>query len=75
VFFIADIPGWYEYQDHICWLSVQILSDSREHLMRSPSGRSNPEELIKSGDKILGWNAMDITCKLRRTNADVAAWT
>ena len=48
-------------------------STLEETLDAITSGRSNPEELIKSGDKILGWNAMDITCKLRPDDADVAA--
>jgi hypothetical protein len=37
------------------------------------SGRPDTATLTKNNDKMLGWNAIDVACKVRPTEEDVAA--
>jgi alcohol oxidase len=72
---VADVPGvGHEYEDHHLLVYPYKSSLAPEETIDAVvSGRRDPEDLIKNNDKILGWNFMDITCKLRPTDADVAA--
>jgi alcohol oxidase len=70
---VAEVPGvGEEYEDHEL-LSYPYKSslDPGETLDAILSGRSNAQDLIKNNDPILGWNSMDITCKLRPSGADI----
>ncbi|KAF2676462.1 GMC oxidoreductase [Lentithecium fluviatile CBS 122367] len=72
---VADVPGiGANYQDHHLMIYPYLSSlDENETIDALVGGRVDPVELIKEKDPILGWNAMDITCKLRPTDSDVAA--
>jgi hypothetical protein len=72
---VADVPGvGNEYEDHQLLLYPYKSSlNPEETLDAIASGRRNPEEIIKNNDDILGWNGQDITCKLRPSDAEVAA--
>ncbi|KAH8811016.1 putative glucose dehydrogenase [Xylogone sp. PMI_703] len=71
----VDLPGvGHEYEDHnLLVYPYRSNLSTGETLDAVISGRSDATELIKNGDKILGWNAMDVTGKLRPTEADAAA--
>ncbi|KAL9110563.1 MAG: hypothetical protein Q9227_004921 [Pyrenula ochraceoflavens] len=72
---VADVPGvGHNYQDHHLLLYAYKSSLKPDETADGfLSGRLSPEDLIKNNDRILGWNAMDITCRLRPTDAEVAA--
>ncbi|KAI0520876.1 alcohol oxidase-like protein [Xylaria bambusicola] len=72
---VAHIPGVGEaYNDHHLMVYSYRSSLAPEETMDAlAGGRLDPGELMKNNDKILGWNAMDITCKLRPSEADVAS--
>jgi len=70
---ITDLPGvGANYQDHHL-LVYPYLSSLGEHetLDALVSSRLDATKLIRANAPILGWNAMDITCKLRPTESDV----
>lgn len=70
---VAEVPGVGEgYEDHQL-LSYPYKSSLKpgETVDAILSGRSNVQDLIKNNDPILGWNSMDITCKLRPSGADI----
>ncbi|KAK0610929.1 putative glucose dehydrogenase [Immersiella caudata] len=71
---VIDLPGVGEsYQDHILAIysyhSSLSPSDSLDALAQ---GRVNPADLFARNDPILGWNAQDVACKIRPTDADIA---
>ncbi|KAF2865019.1 GMC oxidoreductase-domain-containing protein [Massariosphaeria phaeospora] len=72
---VADVPGVGEnLQDHHLMVYQYFSSlDETETADALVSGRLDVVELIKKNDPILGWNMMDITCKLRPTDTEVAA--
>jgi alcohol oxidase len=72
---VADVPGvGHEYNDHHLLLySYKSGLNPDETLDGILTGKLNPVELIQNNDKILGWNAQDVTCKLRPIDADIAS--
>ncbi|KAI1412251.1 alcohol oxidase [Hypoxylon sp. FL1857] len=72
---VADVPGvGHEYDDHHLLVYPYKSSLNPDETMDGIlSGNLNPAELIQNNDKILGWNAQDVTCKLRPTDKDVAS--
>lgn len=70
---VANIPGVGEnYSDHHLLIYPYRTSLSpNETVDGLVSGRVDPAELIKNHDKVLGWNAMDITGKYRPTESEV----
>ncbi|KAH7243896.1 hypothetical protein MRS44_017054 [Fusarium solani] len=71
----VDLPGvGRDYQDHQLILYPYKTSlqsqETIDRVLRNPGGR---QELIDKKDKVLGWNSIDISSKLRPTEADVAA--
>ncbi|KAK3346006.1 putative glucose dehydrogenase [Lasiosphaeria hispida] len=72
---VADVPGVGEgYQDHELMVYAYRTSlDPSETLDALAGGRLDVGALIASNDKLLGWNAQDITSKLRPSAAAVAA--
>ena len=71
---VVDLPGvGANYQDHHLMV-YPYLSDlnERQTLDALCGGRMDPVELIKQNDPMLGWNGMDVTVKLRPTEAEVA---
>lgn len=71
---VADVPGVGEnYQDHHLLTYPYYTSlQEDETLDALVSGRLNISEQIQQNAPILGWNAQDVTCKLRPTDAEVA---
>jgi hypothetical protein len=71
----VDLPGvGHEYQDHQLILYPYKTSlgpnETIDRVLRNPHKR---QEMIDSKDSILGWNSIDISSKLRPTEAEVAA--
>ena len=71
----VDLPGvGRDYQDHQLILYPYKTSlqphETIDRALRNPGGC---QELIDKKDKVLGWNSIDISSKLRPTEADVAA--
>lgn len=71
----VDLPGvGHEYQDHNLILYPYRTNlqphETADRILRSPDKR---QEFIKSKDSMLGWNAIDISSKLRPSEADVAS--
>ncbi|KAF2025401.1 alcohol oxidase-like protein [Setomelanomma holmii] len=63
-----------DYQDHHLLLyPYRTNLNPDQTIDRILSGRVDAAELIKNNDKILGWNAIDISSKLRPTEEDVDA--
>ncbi|KAI2614835.1 alcohol oxidase [Hypoxylon sp. NC1633] len=72
---VADVPGvGREYDDHHMLLYPYKSSLNPDETMDAIlTGKLNPVDLIQNNHKILGWNAQDVTCKLRPTEEDIAA--
>lgn len=72
---VAHIPGiGRNYQDHHLLVQPYYSALEPSETFDAPlAGRMNIEELIKSNAPIMGWNGQDVSCKLRPTEADVAA--
>lgn len=72
---VSLLPGvGNNYQDHhLITYSYQTTLQPRETLDAIITGRMDTADLIAKNDTLLGWNAQDITCKLRPSNSDVAA--
>ena len=72
---IEELPGvGKDYQDHHLLLFPYRTSLAPEETIDGIlSGRVDATELIKNNDKILGWNAIDISSKLRPTEEEVSA--
>ncbi|KAK4442707.1 alcohol oxidase [Podospora aff. communis PSN243] len=71
---VVDLPGVGEsYQDHNLavypYHSDLSPTDSLDALAQ---GRVDPADLFARNDPILGWNAQDVTCKIRPTDEDIA---
>ncbi|CAH0045524.1 unnamed protein product [Clonostachys solani] len=71
----VDLPGvGHEYQDHQLILYPYRTAlqphETIDRVLRNPHQR---QELIDSKDSVLGWNSIDISSKLRPTDAEVAA--
>jgi alcohol oxidase len=63
-----------DYQDHHLLLyPYRTNLDPDQTIDRILSGRVDAAELIKNNDKVLGWNAIDISSKLRPTEEEVTA--
>lgn len=72
---LSNVPGVGEnYGDHTGALSIYksdlAQNETMDGLFR---GQWNVPELIAKDDPILGWNAMDITSKVRPSESEVAA--
>ncbi|KAI0971999.1 alcohol oxidase-like protein [Xylaria arbuscula] len=73
---VADVPGVGEnYSDHQLvvypYRSSLLPEETVDGLV---AGRVDPTEIIRTQNPVLGWNAMDITCKLRPSEADVVGF-
>ncbi|VUC33986.1 unnamed protein product [Clonostachys rosea] len=71
----VDLPGvGHDYQDHHLILypyrTALEPNETIDRVLRNPHQR---QELIAAKDPVLGWNSIDISSKLRPTEADVAA--
>lgn len=71
----VDLPGvGHDYQDHHLLLYPYKTNlephETIDKILRNPCGR---QQLIDSKDPILGWNTIDVSSKIRPTDADVAA--
>ena len=71
----VDLPGvGRDYQDHHLILYPYTTSlepnETLDRVIRNPSARQG---WIQDKDEMLGWNSIDISCKLRPTDEDVAA--
>jgi alcohol oxidase len=72
---ISDLPGVGEnYQDHHL-LVYPYHSSLMEHETMDAiiCGRVSVDRLIQDKAPILGWNAMDIVCKIRPSDVEIAA--
>ncbi|KAK7957869.1 hypothetical protein PG988_012717 [Apiospora saccharicola] len=72
---VANIPGvGRNYQDHHLMIySYKTALNPDETADGVIAGRVDVGELMQTNAPILGWNAQDITCKLRPSDAEVAA--
>lgn len=72
---VVDLPGvGHAYQDHhLSLLPYKTNLGPNDTIDGILSGRTDPEALVKQNDKILGWNAIDISSKLRPTDDEAAA--
>jgi alcohol oxidase len=72
---VAALPGvGHDYLDHQLLLTgykSDLAPDETFDAIHD--GRRDLEMLVSTNDKILGWNGVDITSKLRPTDVDVAA--
>lgn len=72
---VEDLPGvGHDYQDHhlIIWAFKSALK-SHETLDELISGRLSFEQAVKNKDPRLGWNAIDVSGKVRPSDEDVVA--
>lgn len=72
---VASIPGvGREYQDHhLLAYPYQTSLEPSETADAAVGGRLDLSELISTNASILGWNAQDVTAKLRPTDDEVSA--
>lgn len=72
---VVYLPGvGYEYEDHqLNIYPYHSALNPDETADALAGGRLDPMALIQTNDKILGWNAMDVTCKIRLSKTDVSA--
>lgn len=72
---ISDLPGVGEnYQDHHLLVYPYHSSLMENETMDAITcGRVNVDRLIQDKAPILGWNAMDIVCKIRPSDVEIAA--
>lgn len=72
---VEELPGvGLNFQDHhLLAYPYKSSLNPDETFDAIAGGRVDPGELVASNAKIVGWNAQDIACKLRPTDADVAA--
>ncbi|KAK8043045.1 alcohol oxidase-like protein [Apiospora phragmitis] len=72
---VAHIPGvGRNYQDHhLMTYTYKTALDPDETADAVIAGRVDMGELLRTNAPILGWNAQDVTCKLRPSDAEVAA--
>ncbi|KAI3393988.1 hypothetical protein diail_3349 [Diaporthe ilicicola] len=74
---VADLAGVGEgYEDHHLlaypYLNTLAPEDTLDALVFGRLG--SPEDLIESGNKMLGWNAQEIQAKVRPTEAELATF-
>jgi len=63
-----------DYQDHHLLLyPYRTNLEPDQTIDRILSGRADVAELVKNNDKVLSWNAIDISSKLRPTEEEVSA--
>ncbi|KAK8062007.1 Alcohol oxidase [Apiospora phragmitis] len=73
---VSDIPGVGEgYEDHHS-VSVAFRSNLRpdETIDGIATGTMDLTKMIQDGDKMVGWNVMDVSCKLRPSQSDLASF-
>ncbi|KAJ4334917.1 hypothetical protein N0V87_006512 [Didymella glomerata] len=72
---VEELPGvGKDYQDHHLLLYPYRTNLSPDQTLDGIlSGRMDAAEMIKNDDKMLGWNAIDISSKLRPTEEEVDA--
>ncbi|KAK4226853.1 putative GMC oxidoreductase [Podospora fimiseda] len=72
---VSDLPGvGKEYEDHQLNVYPYFSSlDPEETADALYSGRRDLAALIQNNDKILGWNAQEVTCKLRPSEEDIVS--
>lgn len=72
---VEDLPGvGKDYQDHHLLLYPYRTNLAPDQTLDGIlSGRMDATEMVKSNDKMLGWNAIDISSKLRPTEEEVDA--
>lgn len=72
---VADVQGVGEgYRDHHLHLHPYLSNLEPEQTVDALyTGRRDLGALIAAGDKILGWNVVDVVGKVRPSDADVAA--
>jgi len=72
---VADVPGvGHEYLDHhLLVYPYKSSLNPDETIDAIVSSRVDVGEMIQKQAPILGWNSMDVTLKIRPTDADVAA--
>lgn len=71
----VDLPGvGHSYEDHHLVLYPYQTNlqphETIDRVLRNPDKR---QELIDSKDPVLGWNSIDVSSKLRPSDADIAA--
>jgi choline dehydrogenase-like flavoprotein len=71
---VEELPGvGKDYQDHHLLLYPYRTSLAPDQTIDAVlSGRVDATELVKNNDKILGWNGIDISSKIRPTEEEVA---
>ncbi|KAI1080926.1 alcohol oxidase-like protein [Whalleya microplaca] len=71
---VADIPGvGVGYEDHLnTVVSYKSSLEQSETLDGLANKNFDIPAMITNNDKTLGWNALDVTCKVRPNDADVA---
>ncbi|KAH9884167.1 hypothetical protein F4778DRAFT_774762 [Xylariomycetidae sp. FL2044] len=72
---VSELPGVGEgYEDHHS-VSCLFYSDLRPDETLDGLGNGNFDllSMLANGDKMLGWNCLDVSCKLRPSESDVAA--
>ncbi|KAI1170795.1 alcohol oxidase-like protein [Nemania sp. FL0916] len=74
---VADVPGVGEnYSDHhLALYPYRSTLSPHETVDGLIAGRLDAAEMIRTQDHMLGWNAMDVACKFRPSEADVAAFS
>jgi choline dehydrogenase-like flavoprotein len=72
---LVDLPGvGREYQDHHLTLYPYHTNLKPEDTIDGIlSGRSDVGKMIEEHDRLLGWNGIDISAKLRPTESDIEA--
>src|SRR6266566_5205533 len=72
---VSDLPGTgHGYQDHnLIFYPYKTSLAAHETADGLLSGRTSAATLIGRGDKMLGWNAIDVAAKIRPTDAEVEA--
>ncbi|KAH7014854.1 alcohol oxidase-like protein [Ilyonectria destructans] len=72
---VVDLPGvGRDYQDHnLVLYPYRTNLQPHETIDCILSGRSDAAKLMEEKAKILGWNSIDISAKLRPTDAEVAS--
>ncbi|KAF7556742.1 hypothetical protein G7Z17_g1256 [Cylindrodendrum hubeiense] len=72
---VVDLPGvGRDYQDHnLVLYPYRTNLQAHETIDGILSGRADAATLMEKKDKILGWNSIDISAKLRPTDSEVEA--
>ncbi|KAI1132154.1 alcohol oxidase-like protein [Nemania abortiva] len=64
---VAEVPGvGWNFQDHqMTYYPYKTNLPPHETLDRILSGKEDPRALIEAKDKVLGWNSIDVSVKMR----------